>query len=114
MSRSSSDERFLAVRAALDRRRQQRARSAGIAAVERGGAGVQELVALALALGDGAARTIDVRLGPRVAAIEKEHARPDADGELVLSDEVVIEPGEQELFDARVALALRHFSRFGR
>ena len=46
-------------------------------------------------------------------AIEEEDARPDADGQLVLSGEVVVEAGEEELFDARVAFALRHFSRFG-
>ena len=104
---------LLRCRAALDRRRQQRARGAGIAAIERRGAGVQQLFAFALALGDRAARALDVRLGPRMAAIEEQDARPDADGELVLSGEVVIEAGEEELFDARVALALRHFSRFG-
>ena len=107
------DEGFFAVRAALDGRGQQRSRRARIAAIERGRARVQQLIAFPLTLGDGAARAVDVRLGPRMAPIEEEHARPDADGELVLSDKVVIEPGEEEVFDARVALALGHFSRFG-
>ena len=106
-------ERLFALRTALDGRGEQRPRGPRIAAIERGRAGLQELVALALPLGDGAARPVDVGLGPRVAAIEKEHPRPDADGELVLSDEIVIEAGEEELFDASVAFALRHFSRFG-
>jgi hypothetical protein len=45
-----------------------------------------------------------------VTAIEKEHARPDADGELVLRSEVMIEAGEQELFDFRLAINLRRGS----
>ena len=52
-------------------------------------------------------------LRPRVAAIEEEHARPHADRELMLADKIVIESGEEEVFDARVALAFGHFSRFG-
>ena len=40
-----------------------------------------------------------------MAAIEEQHARPDVDRELVLAGEVVIEPGEQQLFDSRVAIA---------
>ena len=71
--------------AALDGGRQQRSRDAGVAALERRGAGVQQLIALALTFGDGAAGAIDVRLGARMAAIEKEDPCPDADGELVLA-----------------------------
>jgi hypothetical protein len=48
-----------------------------------------------------------------MAPIEEEHARPYADGQLVLSGKILIETGEEEVFHARVALALGHFSRFG-
>ena len=101
------------MRAALDCRGEQRSRGSGVAAIERRRSRVQELLALALPLRDGAARAVDVGLGPGVPAIEEEHARPDADRELVLAGEVVIETGEEEVFHARVALALGHFSRFG-
>ena len=106
-------ECFLGVRAALDRRGEERSGCARVAAIEGGRAGLQQLIAFPLPLGDGAAGTIDVRPRPRVAAIEEEDARPHADGELMLTDKIVIEPGEEEVFDARVALAFGHFSRFG-
>ena len=65
---------------------------------------MQQLVGLALALGLRAPRTIDVRAGPRVAAIEKQDARPDVNGLFVIAGEVSIETDEQELLDSRVAL----------
>jgi len=42
-----------------------------------------------------------------MAAIEKERARPDVDGLVVLSGEIMIEASEQELFDLRVAICIR-------
>ena len=90
------------------------ARRAGVAAVERRTAGVQQLVALALPLGDRAAGPLDVGAGPGVAAIDEQHARPDVDRELVLLGEIMVEPGEQELLDAGVAIALRHVGPVGR
>ena len=104
---------FFAVRAALDGRRQQRSRDAGVAALERRGARVQQLLAFALTLGDGAAGALDVGPGARMAAIEEQDPRPDADGELVLTGKIMVEAGEEQVFDARVALALRHFSALG-
>ena len=58
------DERLFAVRAALDGRGEECPGRARVAAIESGGAGVQELIALALPLGDGAAGTVDVRPAP--------------------------------------------------
>jgi hypothetical protein len=63
---------------------------------------MQEFVTFPLALGDRRPRTLDVGAGAGVRAIEEEDARPDADRELVLSVEVVIETGEEELLDSRV------------
>lgn len=74
---------------------------------------MQQLLAFALPLGDGAPRPLDVRARTRVPAIEKEHARPDADREFVLTREVVIETDEEQLFDPRLAIALRHVSLRG-
>jgi hypothetical protein len=39
-----------------------------------------------------------------VASIEKEGAGPDVDGLLVLRGEVVVQTGEEELLDLRVAI----------
>jgi hypothetical protein len=48
-----------------------------------------------------------------VGAIEKQDARPDTDGELVLSVEIMVETGEEQLLDSRfsdfvVAKRIRH------
>ena len=89
------------------RRLQQPARLVAVAALERRDAGLQQLFGFALPLGQRAARPLDVRARPRVAAIEKQRARPDVDGLVVLGGEVVIEAGEQELLDLRVAIRIR-------
>jgi hypothetical protein len=88
-------------------------RRSGVTTIECRGPGVQELVAFALPFRDRAPRAIDVCLRPRMPAVEEEHAGPDADGQLVLSCEVVVEAGEKQAFDARVSLAFRQLSRFG-
>ena len=74
---------------------------AGVVGVD---AGVDELLALALAFGQRAARALDVGAGAAVAALEKHDARPDVDRLLVVAVEVLIEAGEQQLFDAGVAV----------
>ena len=96
------------------RRRDQPARRLRIAAVECGTPRVQQLIALALTLRDRAARAFDVGARPCMAAVDEQHARPDVDREFVLFGEIVIEPREQELFDARVSVAFRHVRRAGR
>src|SRR5262249_42477265 len=92
--------------AAVERRGQQPPRGLGIAARERGGAVVDELLSLALTLGDRAARALDVGAGAGVAAVEEEHPGPDIDRQLVLTREIVIETAEQELLDAGVTIAI--------
>jgi hypothetical protein len=95
------------VRTALDRRVQQASRFVTVATVQRGGALLQELFGLALALGERAACPVDVSTGPRVASIEEQRARPDVDRLLVAGGKVVIEAGEQQLLDFRVAITVR-------
>ncbi len=46
------------------------------------------------------------KTGPRVSAIDEQRARPHIDGELMLAGEVMIEAVQQQLFDARLAIAL--------
>ena len=79
-------------RAPFDGRRQQSPRIRHLAAVKRRGAAMQQLFALPLPLGQRAPRAIDVGAGPRMAAVEKEDARPDVDRVLVTAGEVVVEP----------------------
>ena len=89
-------------------------RGVRLAALEGRGAGLDQLLPLALALGDRAARALDVGAGAGVAAVEEQDARPDVDRELVLAGEIVVEPGEEELFDARVTIALGRSPASGR
>jgi hypothetical protein len=67
---------------------------------------MQQFLRLALPLGDRASRALDVRAGTVVIALEKHHARPDVDRVLVFSREVMIETGDEQLFDARGAIGI--------
>ena len=107
------NQSLFALGAALDRRCQQRPGDTGFAAIESSHAGLDKLIAFALSFGNGTAGAIDVGLGAGVAAIEEEHPRPNADRELVLAGEIVVETGEEKAFDPRVSFALRHVSKFG-
>jgi hypothetical protein len=69
---------------------------------------LQEFFGLSQPLGERAARPLDVRARPWMAAIQEEHAGPDVDRLIVLSRKVMIEADEQELLDLRVAIRLRH------
>ena len=100
-------QRFFGAGAVLDRGRQQPAGGLRFAALKCVRAGVNELFAFALTFGDRAARPLDVRARPRMAAVEEQHPRPDVDGEIVLSGEIVVEAAEKQLFDARFAITLR-------
>ena len=100
-------QRLVRRRATLDGGCQQAPGSDSIAALKRGLPCLQQLLAFPLTLGNGAARAFDVRPRTRVTAIQKQHARPDADGELVLSVEVMVQTGEQQLLDARLAARRR-------
>ena len=61
----------------------------------------------ALLLGLRAARAIDVGAGAIVIAIEEQHARPEIDGRFELAGEIVIEPRDEEMLDARVLFGAR-------
>ena len=78
-------QRLVRGRAAVDRRLQQPARFVAVAATERGDAVLQQLFGFALPLGQRAAGALDVGARARVAAIEKQRARPDVDGLLVVA-----------------------------
>ena len=91
----------------VDGRRDQRTGFTRVAAIEREKAAVQQFVPMALALGDRAAGAFDVGPGTGMAAIDEQDACPDVDRLLVLVGEVVRQAGEQELFDARIAVTIR-------
>ena len=103
-------QRFVGRRPAVDRGLHEAPRFTAVAALERRDAALQQLLGLPLALGQGAARPLDVGTGTRVTAIEKQHACPDADRVIVLCGEVMIEAGEQQLLDFRVAIRFRRGS----
>src|SRR5438445_743873 len=81
-------ERLVGRSAAVDGGAQETARLGPFAAVKGRDAGVQELFGVTLALGDGAARPLDVGASAGMAAIEEQRARPDVDRLLVLRGEV--------------------------
>src|SRR5260221_14402671 len=62
---------------------------------------MEQLFAFTVPLGDRAARPLDVGAGPRVAAVQEEDARPDADCELMLSAEIIVEARQEQLLDSR-------------
>ena len=99
----------------LDRPAQKVAGLLDLAGVVRRDARVKELLRFALTLGERAARPLDVRASAIVIALQKNHARPDANGAFVLAGEIVIESREQQLFDAGLAVGVtRRKGRFGR
>jgi hypothetical protein len=100
-------ERVLGGRSRFDRRLQQAARFVAVTALERGETGLQQLLGLALAFGERAARPLDVGTCACMAAVEKQGARPDVDRELVVGGEVMVEADEEELLDLRVAIRCR-------
>jgi hypothetical protein len=67
---------------------------------------VHEFFILALPLGLGTARALDVRAGTTVAALEKRDTRPDVDRFFVFACELVIQARQQELLDARLAVRI--------
>ena len=85
--------------------RQQPARRAVVAAIERRLTGMDQFFRLAVLLGERTAGALDVRARLAVRTIEEQHPRPDVDGELVAACEVMIEPDEQQFLDSRVAIA---------
>src|SRR5262249_55063194 len=107
-------ERFVRGRALHDRLLDQAARLIAFTALEGRDARLQQFLGLTLLLGKRAARPLDVGARPRVAAIEKQRARPDVDGVVVLAREVMVEAGEQQLLDLGIAFRLRRGMRLAR
>jgi hypothetical protein len=66
--------------------------------VERGHALLNQLLGLALVLGERAARPLDVGTRAGVATVEEEHARPHADRAIVFAGKIVIQTREQQFF----------------
>ena len=83
---------------------QQLARVGEIPGAERLQAAMQQFLRFPLLLGKRTASALDVRTGPPVAALEKRHPGPDIDGLFVSAFEVVVETGQQEPFDQRIAI----------
>jgi hypothetical protein len=75
---------------------------------------VQTLFGFALPLGKRAARAFDVRTSAPMATLEKGHPRPDIDRLFVITTEVVVETGQQQLFDTRGAFGLAQRASVGR
>ena len=100
-------ERLIGRRALQHGGLEQPSRFARFAAIERRDAVVQQLLGLALPLGQRAARPLDVGARARMAAIEEQRARPDVDRLFVLGGEVVIEAEQQQLLDLRIAIRVR-------
>ncbi len=93
----------------LERVVEQGAGARDIAAIKRRETFVHELFRCPLLLRLRAARTIDVGSRTIVRPIEKEDAGPQVDGGFEFTGEIVIEAGDQELFDSRIM-----FGAFGR
>jgi len=92
------------VTALLQRAREELARFVDFASVVCDDAVVKTFVGLALSLGKRAASPLDVGARTIMMTVEKNNARPDADRALVLSAEIVIESGEEELLDSRLSV----------
>jgi len=74
-----------------------------VASANRGRAVVQQGFGFTLPLGLRAAGTFDVGASACVTAVEEERAGPDVDRLVVVASKVVIESGEQQLLDLRLA-----------
>jgi hypothetical protein len=85
----------------IDGGSQQLTRPDRIAALECSHTGLQELFAFPLPLGDRAPRAFDIRAGAEMRPIQKEDTGPDADCELVLSAEIMVESDEEQFLDSR-------------
>jgi hypothetical protein len=83
---------------------QQRAGPHHLALVERVETLVNERLGNALLLGLRAAGAVDVSAGAVVRPVEKQHARPEIDGLFVLTREVVIEAGHEQMLDPRLVI----------
>ena len=95
---------------------QEVSRSLEVTRVIRRNPSMQEFLALALPLRQCTSGAIDIRASPAMLAFEEGDTRPYIDGLFVMTSEVLIEPGEQQLLDARLTIdriSLARRSRVG-
>src|SRR5438128_992702 len=83
-------ERLVGRRPADERRLEQPPCFSAVAALECRDATVQQFFGLALAFGERAPGPLDVGVSARMAAVQKQRARPDVDRVLVLRGKVMI------------------------
>jgi hypothetical protein len=107
-------EREIIRTALFNRTCQQIARTLEIARLIRGDSLVQALLGFALTFGKRAAGALDVCASAAVATLEEGDARPHIDRLLVVATEVVVETGQQQLFDTRGAIGLAQRASVGR
>ena len=81
--------------------------SRDVAAIERRHTAFEELLRLALPLGQRGTGPFDVRTRARMMPVEEQRARPDVDRLIVAPGEVLIEPVEQQLLDLGIPIRLR-------
>ena len=99
-------QRLLVRGAALDGRGQQPPRAFDFAVIEGLQTLVHERFGLALTLGLRSPHPIDVGAGPVVGPVEKEDASPDVDRVIHPPGKVIVEPRDEQLFDARLAFGV--------
>jgi len=75
---------------------------------------MQALFGFPLAFGQCASRAFDIRASPAMATLQERDARPDIDRLLIVTTEVVIKTGQQQLFDTRCAIGLAQRTSVGR
>jgi hypothetical protein len=90
----------------LDRLRQKASCPLQISSLIGSDSLVKALFGLALTFGQCAAGTLDICAGAPVATLEKRHTRPHVNRLLVVATEVMVEAGQQQLFDTRGAIGL--------
>jgi hypothetical protein len=96
--------RIVLRRAAVERVGNEAASAGDIAGLKRRNPLMKDGLRLPLQLGLRAARAVDIRTRAIVVPIEEQHARPEVDGLFVLTEEVLVEPGKEQLLDAGITL----------
>ena len=94
--------------------RQQITRTLEITSLIGGDSLVQALLGFPLTLGKRAPGALDVRARAAVATLEERDARPHIDRLLVVTTEVVVETGQEQLFDTCNAIGLAQRASVGR
>jgi hypothetical protein len=67
---------------------------------------MEQLLRFTLTFGQRAPGALDVGTGAVMVALEEHDSRPDADRVLVMTREIVIEPGKKQLLDSRLTVGV--------